>query len=350
MLVSVQALRAIAALSVALSHFDQMFYILQGRSTESSFYFGASGVDLFFVISGFIMIYSTPDWSEPFVFASKRISRVVPFYWIATAVALSVGAAFFDFWHVVSSLLFIPTVSAQSPYGQIVPSLGVGWTLNYEMMFYAVLTIAMFLPRKLGMAAVFLFLIAAGLSGLLVSWTIPIIRFWFDPIIVEFAFGMAIALAYRRSVVIPGVARIALAIGAIGAIYFSQSHIGGAGLPSGYRFLLWGLPAACLFSAAVLGRQDAEGLGLISRMLGLLGNASYSIYLLHTLVLHFIVVNWQNGLNHFPIFTVLAIGYVAVIIISLISHKLIERPAQRALQLLFAGINLEALGWRTVNP
>ncbi|WP_407155166.1 acyltransferase family protein [Bradyrhizobium sp. STM 3557] len=336
MLVSVQALRAVAALSVVLCHFSQAQLILSGHGDDwIPLYSLASGVDLFFVISGFIMVHSSEKLfgspGAPAIFFGRRLSRVVPPYWLATLIALAFAPSV-TWASLAGSLFFVPYVSNPT-YGQATPLLGVGWTLNYEMMFYVMFAATLMLPRKWALAAVGLALAimaALGHFGFIDQPT-PL-RFWCDPIIIEFALGMAIAIAYRKSIKLPALARTLLVLIAVTIIYGFQHHIGGGGMPSNDRLLVWGLPTAMIFTAGVLGPWPS-GHPSIQRAVVALGDASYSMYLIHPLVVTAIITQWAH-LSHFGLPRVLVVGFAVTIILSLLSYRFIERSAMNGLRIL----------------
>ena len=144
--VSIQHLRAIAALSVALFHACQW--------SQIDFGIGAAGVDLFFVISGFVMWTVTAGReAAPLTFLRRRVIRVAPLYWIVT-LALVAGALVFPQRfpevepradHILLSLAFIQHMN---PAGQPFPILAPGWTLNYEAVFYLVFASTLILPVR----------------------------------------------------------------------------------------------------------------------------------------------------------------------------------------------------------
>ena len=103
----------------------------------------ASGVDLFFVISGFIMVYSSEDlfgargaWRT---FLTRRLVRIVPLYWLTTAITIPLMSLTVDWQSLLGSYFFIPY---RAPSNAIVPLHGVGWTLNLEMFFYVIFAAA----------------------------------------------------------------------------------------------------------------------------------------------------------------------------------------------------------------
>ena len=158
---SIQALRAIAALLVTLGHLEHEAASLPAATTGYApilVDLTGAGVDLFFVISGFVMVYAshdlfaTPDAARRFL--TRRIARIVPIYWLVTTLFLAIMAAS----HVLSSApptwseiaksyLFVPYM----PHGGEVmqPVYKLGWTLNYEMFFYAVFALALLSGRVL---------------------------------------------------------------------------------------------------------------------------------------------------------------------------------------------------------
>ena len=281
MIRSVQALRAIAAVAVCICHAEYFQIIFSRRSySENAFEPLASGVDLFFVISGFVIVHSSGDlFGKPGArseFLIRRIARIVPPYW---AVTLMVWAATWilarfppDFTSVLQSLLFIPYANAS---GSMNPVHGVGWTLNFEMLFYVVFAICIVWPRRIAVPVVTgAFAVAILLRCYFEPSAVPLL-FWSDPIILEFVFGMWIAMLYGR-IEIPSGARIFIISVALLVIWMSRI---GAGTPTGYRFLLWGIPAAAIVAATVWAPQR-----FASPLLETLGDASYLIYLLHPLV------------------------------------------------------------------
>jgi len=173
-----QILRFVAAMLVAVMHITQAISIhVTGRGDAHYWGAGSAGVDIFFVISGFVMAITTQG--EPargparlaaaWVFIQRRILRIVPLYWFYTllkaALLLAIPAlavkSTIEPVHFAASLLFIPM---KSPWGLVQPVLPVGWTLNFEMLFYMVFAIAIALgaPRVRFCLTVFLALFLAG--------------------------------------------------------------------------------------------------------------------------------------------------------------------------------------------
>ena len=154
-LASIQVLRAAAALAVLFAHLWPALAQFGNENIIPNFTFGAAGVDLFFVISGFIMVYTSErlfgQRDGPGRFLTRRLIRIVPMYWALTTLVVVAwyGVKLPDHttWtNVVGSYLFIPTLK---PGGGTAPVLGVGWTLNYEMLFYFLFAITIMFQRRM---------------------------------------------------------------------------------------------------------------------------------------------------------------------------------------------------------
>ena len=175
MLISVQALRALAAWVVVCHHFMQIFFNFHASGPIGEFFVtkGAVGVDIFFVISGLVIFLSTQNSEMPAGrFMLNRIIRIVPAYWFYTAamgLLLLVAAPLLPHqvinWQTfMLSLFFIPT---ENPGGYgLYPTLNVGWTLNYEMFFYLLFsTVFLFKQRHRPLIVAAALFVIAGISG-----------------------------------------------------------------------------------------------------------------------------------------------------------------------------------------
>ncbi|MBW8298165.1 MAG: acyltransferase [Hydrogenophaga sp.] len=267
----IQYLRAAAAIAVVLFH--------AAEKTGYHFAIGAAGVDVFFVISGFIMwVVSARREPTPLQFLRARIRRIVPVYWLATAVMVAgaLGGLFpslvLSLEHVLASLFFIPARSPSN--GEIWPVLVQGWTLNFEMFFYVVFAGTLLLPRAWrlpAMAVLFGMLVIAGAlfvpdNAVLLSFT--------RPIILEFVAGMVIGELWLKGKVpspAMGLALIALALSGFATIQV-------AGLP--FDALVCG-PLAAALVVGVLALEAGRRIRF-APVAVVLGDASYAIYLWHT--------------------------------------------------------------------
>lgn len=288
MLRNIQALRALAALLVVVVHLETLAAPLGiGAAQLAPF---AVGVDLFFVISGFIMVHTTARRAQgPGAFLANRLLRIVPLYWTLTGLlfALAIvapgllGATRADPVALLKSLAFIPYGRAD---GTMRPVLFVGWSLNLEMAFYLVfalcLTVADLRRRVLAGVALLAAMAAFGLvwkQGLA-----PELRFLTQPILLEFAAGMALGYWYQ---VRPGDARrgtAALALMPLAVL----ALIAAATLPEPVARAL-PVPAALVPAAWLVWlalRAEAGGRTLAARPVQALGDASYALYLAHPFV------------------------------------------------------------------
>ena len=282
---SVQAMRGLAAVMVLLLHATEVATERFG-SRHQNWWAGAAGVDIFFVISGYVMSLSSGRLTRrkggATEFLKRRLERIVPIYWIATTlkVALLLMAPALALrglggsWHVAASYLFLPswnTVHAALP---VVP---VGWTLNFEMLYYALFALALALklpPLRMLMPV----LIGMALVPLAMHARVYALLTWCDPILLEFLFGMLLERAWRRGWKLrPAMAWVVLCV-ALSLLVLLPGQDGTL-----LRPFLWGLPAAAMLGAA-LSLEGSVGRRLPRWML-LIGDASYSIYLTHGFVL-----------------------------------------------------------------
>lgn len=280
----IQCLRFVAAMLVVLTH--STFYASERLNGKFPlFYIGAVGVDLFFVISGFVMYISSArlaakdrGWIE---FLERRFIRIIPLYWLVTTIkvaALILAPSLemhssFDLLYIIKSYLFIP---ARSSSGDIAPLVGVGWTLIFEMFFYAIFAFALATKSKFSW-------VLFGTVGLCIVASVfrtsnwPIWTFYLDPQLFEFIAGAAIAKwGVTRRIPVP----VAIGCLAVGAIALFNMPIAMHG--SLLMIPMQGIPAALI----VFGLVAIEPLvaGRWPRWLVYAGGASYSLYLIHPMI------------------------------------------------------------------
>lgn len=259
---NIQVLRGFAALNVVLLHAIATSVRYDRPAVNLSILgdWGANGVDIFFVISGFIMVWiqsRTPR--APIDFLRNRIRRVVPLYWILTTflfLVLSAAPGVFrslnsNFDLYVTSLLFATTFSSGER-----PLLYVGWTLEYELLFYLLFSFSILFGWS-QIRPVLIGLVLALLVGL----------GWIDAIAFEFVFGMVCAALVLRFGTQYRLAFVATLIGSFGLLASIWLK------PDLHRVFLYGVPAMFLvYGLAALGQCRTPALSYI-------GDASYSIYL-----------------------------------------------------------------------
>jgi exopolysaccharide production protein ExoZ len=333
---SIQVLRAVAALGVLTLHAatEKVTHIGGDPGPFRNFLLGAAGVDLFFVISGFVMVYSSEALfgrsDGPRKFFLRRLARIAPLYWVMTlAVILYIyvvhGAKLWELYSpasLIASFLFWPYPRMD---GYAFPVHLLGWTLNFEMFFYVVFAAAIMLPRRAAVATVCITFAVLVIVGRYVALPLPF-GFWSNSIILEFCLGMLIAAAYGEGVRLPPTA--AWGLGIIAVLGFAA-----AATPNGeWRVLFWGLPSAALVASCALAASTWHP-GAAGRFFGLLGDASYSLYLVHPLA--FPLVRWTVG-RWFDFSAVpwvyAVIAFIVAIAASILCYLLFERPITRALQ------------------
>jgi exopolysaccharide production protein ExoZ len=291
-LTNIQCLRAVAALMVVWLHAKEQF---PGMNEYFRSGFGAAGVDLFFVISGLIMVFSTANKEiKPWEFFVRRIQRIVPLYWLATTFLVLVAlmapqlqrSTTLVWPHVVASYLFIPMESPSFP-GHMWPVLVPGWTLNYEMAFYAIFALSLFFGRAWRIP--FLALVIGALVAVGQWFNFKgVFGFYTSDVMLTFVLGALIG----RHLISPdfaintykGLTILLVAIiswFAIDSLAFSS------------RFLNIGVPAALV----VLGCSYLPTFRFWgTNYLASIGDSSYSVYLTHffTLALLRIVVKYTD--------------------------------------------------------
>jgi exopolysaccharide production protein ExoZ len=333
-LIGIQCLRAVAAFAVLLYH-------AIGRLPGRSFEVGAAGVDAFFVISGFIMV-STVVHRAPLAtaFLYQRAVRIVPLYWAVTigivlltsAVPAAMPNFTWDCERLAASLLFVPHLD---PAGKIWPLVVSGWTLNYEMFFYALIGLALLLPERLQLRCIFGALGLLVLAGVVLQPTQPLARSWTDPLLVEFAAGGALALLHARGRLPGPGSGITLLGGSLGCFaLLAWMDV----VPVASRVLAYGLPAVAMVAGTLaLEPRLRHQRGLAPLLL--LGDASYSVYLTHSLVVSATIR--LVGAERVPLYLLASLALACVLGVG--CFLLFERPVTRFLRHLPARLARQAV-------
>lgn len=319
---SIQYLRGLAALGVLVFHVAER--------AGGAFGPGAAGVDVFFVISGFIMWTVTQRETTPSQFLVRRLQRIAPLYWgvtlLVVVVALAAPAAFPAMsptpGQVTRSLLFIPY---RDPEGLIAPLVIPGWTLNYEMFFYVLFALTLLAPVRLRP-----WLLTAVLAGLVAARPLgptadPLWATYTNPLLLEFAAGVWLGKAWsqgwRPTLLASGAMLVAGVLGFI-MVAFSGVDVEPA------RALLWGVPALLIVAGAI--GLERRGMAPALPVLHRVGDASYSLYLIHGLAISATVRGLAMvGLSSPPM--ILVCGLVVGVGAGLLVYRLVEQPLTRLL-------------------
>lgn len=314
MLNSVQYLRAIAATMVVIYHVLGEVYGARSNDNFSIVMF-SGGVDLFFVISGFVMFQSTADKTlAPHEFIRARLIRIVPLYWCATLAALAYfplvqGKALPAARDIVLSLLFIPY---SSPTEAFPPVLHPGWTLNYEMFFYALFACSLMFrrPNSRVMLVAASIAILVALKPMVAHWG-EAARVYTSGLMLEFLMGVCIGVLHRRGAITHG-GWLVLAGIAMALVFMGHN---GLGTP---RMVHFGLPASLIFAGMLSMENKVQRIA----WLALVGDASYSIYLSHAFTV--------DLLQRFvPLRDAPAAMVLGVVMLSLIAGIVVYRVAEQ---------------------
>jgi exopolysaccharide production protein ExoZ len=333
MCVQLQYIRAIAALLVVYFHAILQLEKLNPDAWITDYLFGKSGVDLFFVLSGFVMWITTADKAQSVAeFWWKRVRRVVPLYWAATLAAATVAFVLpqilkstqFDVPHILASLAFLPWLNPADPAGDMIaPVIVPGWTLNYEMYFYFLFGLCILVPVRHRIAAITALIGSVFVVANLAPESTAA-RFYGDTVIFEFVAGVLLGRIYQTGISFSAPV-IAMAV-SFGFAVLLYNDYRAFDLP---RLITIGLPAAfILFFATAIRIQDLKAW----RWLRILGDASYSIYLTHvfTLAGSRMIYPWVIGaLESDTLFVVLMMAMSTAV--GLASYYLFEVPVGRYL-------------------
>jgi len=333
MLVYIQILRFAAALAVVAFHvwgIAPRFIAVPADTPTLGLWQAGHGVDLFFVISGFIIYYATAAHAArgapptPAAFLRRRVERIVPLYFFAIAIVTLLALllpAIFDTpgWytpnHVLKSLAFISFTDGE------MPVVFVGWSLEYEMYFYLVVALLMALTHHVWRNIVLLF------SALTIVGQVPGVArflghygFFTDALILEFIFGVMVGVVFvhgKRANDANG--RIMLLAAAAAAVTLAVTD------PSS-RALAFGLPSAALVAAAAWINLKRTASSWPERALERLGDASFSIYLaqVNTVVFAAQAVAYLAPAIH-PLLLV-AVTSAMVVLAGLALNIAVERP------------------------
>lgn len=345
-LASVQALRGLAALAVMLFHFRWNINLSYPNLGDKLFGWGAIGVDVFFLISGFVITLSakrlTPGLSAAGVFLKHRVRRIFPAYFIILLISFLLSGAMSTFHYpekvsnLISAITFSPIDPNHAPfYIDDSGFYGVRWTLNYEMLFYVAMAFCLLSRYRW-------FLLFGGFSLSLVvfpmlaghSPTLDVSGYQFNsaymnlitnPIIWMFLVGVAFGLIYPYTKNLNNHVRVIFLVVAMSIAVYCVLYT--PLLNHGITMSGWYL--SILFIAVVL--NDKLITKFMPRFFVTLGEISFSLYLIHTLMnggigKRFEDIGVADGIPRF------LLSCVFSIVLAYLSYVLIERPVSRRKQ------------------
>jgi exopolysaccharide production protein ExoZ len=319
---SIRILRAVAATTVIIHH----VMITNGAA------FGAFRVDIFFVLSGFVIALALGAGTITVrEFVVSRVARIVPLYWLMTLVVFC-GAVLkpelfnsttANVGELLKSLFFIPY---QKESGQMFPMLFVGWTLNYEMLFYAVSALALLLMRERRFAFITLLLGALFFCSSAIHSTHAFAMFLAQDRLLEFPLGIAAWMVWKRGTRVP----VPLAAFGVIAMYVFMTCAEWA-LPGTSALVRNGLPSFCLVLCALsLERVIADN--RFTRALAYIGDASYATYLSHPFVVEGMRKLLPRVVHGFDVRTLSGaiLAIICATCVGCLFYRLVDRPLFKA--------------------
>lgn len=322
--VSVQILRAAAALSVYFFHYFGSLNDDFGLFGRNVFELGKYGVDIFFAISGFIICYAAGSETSPIKFFIKRLCRILPLYYGLTLALFMVALVAPGMLNsteanpvnLLKSLLFVPYVKEN---GLVQPLLFLGWTLNYEMFFYAVFALSLAAGRKAPLVASGMIVLLV-IAGYVFKPEGTVAAFYTSGIMLSFVWGCLVYLVWQHR---PEWIVSLKKFWPVFAALLIVQNFTDTGLP---RAFTYGVPAAFLL-ASVLTIQPGDG--IFSRFFQAMGDASYSLYLVHPYFLQVVVkvALPLMGLTWLSIVTMSVTAFVMTVVGSWLLFRLFEKPS-----------------------
>jgi len=333
-LLTLQVLRAVAANLVVLQHLNQFETKYAGGPIPFVQY-GDIGVDLFFVISGFVMVAVAGRDVGTMQFLSRRATRIYPTWWLASLITLGIAAAFPGVVHgsfeQISMWRSFLLVGDQRP-----PVIMSGWTLVHEMYFYVVFAaiLALRAPPLAGVVIWSLIILGVAATWPQYVMTSPVLQVVTSPLTFEFIMGVVIGVLWLKGrtpyAYIVGIFGIIALMGTIPTHYYLIANMGSIMESPNYpiwRIFLFGLPMALILYASVAYERSASSRPPV--FLVAIGDWSYSIYLFHFMVLSAVA---RAVLLAFPDRGALAsiilfiVGFAACNIAGAVVYVLFERP------------------------
>lgn len=341
---ALQLLRAVAVTLVALEHSGQTLDAMGIGGVPD---LGAFGIDIFFVISGFILSLTviksraTPGFEAMWEFIKRRLIRIYPIYWVIallTLFRLTLSHQILRHNYIPAFFLLPGLHSALSP-----AIFSYSWTMTFEMLFYVVLGLILFGTTRKAVPVLIVLLSISGSAGMFVNICHPLVILACNPLLLEFVFGAVLAQMYVRYGHRRWIGRVLTVAGAVSALYLGKQHslsiaygpamiFSNAGVYA--RVATWGVSAAALVAGMVFWSPSMKSAP--ARWSVLTGNASYSAYLVSALVLEYAGRLYLRLATPSPTFLsrfmYQATMILAVLGVGLACYVLVEKPMLNYLQ------------------
>lgn len=329
-IISIQVLRFVAAFVVVLFHSHvalvRRFPDHVPGQIDHAFEVGASGVHIFFVISGFVMVYTSIRSSlTPTTFLNRRLIRIYPIYWVVLAAYLAAHQFLGTPYHI--SLVEVGKTSLLLP-GYSAMVIGPGWTLSFEMYFYLCFGLALTFGVSRGLIALSIFFFISVVTGRLLIPGTPLAKVMTDSLLLEFICGAWLGLAYARGFGVGEKIGAALMIAALG-LFAAGFWFDYDALPS---VISWGIPSLLLV-AGTLAFEPRMKSG-VGQFFGRLGDSSYLLYLSHVLIIDLILATAVSTLNDSETAAVLMSLPFAIVCTAIAAggYKTLELPLLKMLK------------------
>jgi exopolysaccharide production protein ExoZ len=347
---SIQLLRAVAACLVVYAH-SVSVQTNFSESLQQNFFnlknFGCIGVDLFFVISGFIILFVSKKYiglNQGVTFLIKRFIRINPVYYVTSIIYIGIviiitlaqnsSISVEYIWNALCDTFLI--LPASGKIGLYLPLLIVGWTLSFEWLFYIIFFITILVKRVNKTLLLFILILSLISLGYLIRPTDYRLIFITNPIILEFLLGASICFIYLKIKTVPvSISILLLTIGLAAYIYFIFFGYGNlwlyknilSGQLSMQRFILWGVPSSFILAGSIFLEKSGLFRSLWNnKYIQLTGDASYSIYLFHLCIFEYINVLYKANSNLLPGDISIILRFIVSVIAGIGYYKLVEKP------------------------
>ncbi|RQO39125.1 hypothetical protein DBR39_09045 [Chryseobacterium sp. KBW03] len=324
---NIQILRGISALLVCCFHFRDTINFPGLAIGDILFKKGSIGVPVFFIISGFIMAFttqkinfSTDSFRQITLFYKRRVIRIVPLYYLLTLAAMIPGGSFLLYFHgaglyeLIHSLLFLPTKKE-------FPVLFLGWSLNFEMFFYLIFGLSLFFKEKRYYFIIGFFILTSVL-GYFMHFENPYLRMVSHSLNLYFIVGVLFSLLLNRFTIPRSWAALLSGIGILSFILVLLSII-----PIDNEWIKLAIISLFVFSFLTFDYVfHCKG----NKALIFLGDISYSLYLSHPFVGIILKKFKVEGYLNIPFFL---LKIVLVIIVASLLYYFVEKRVTNYLKI-----------------
>ncbi|HEY4289056.1 MAG TPA: acyltransferase [Puia sp.] len=331
---SVQIMRGVASILVVLLHIS-IKGAQYGNGALKGFSIGGSGVDLFFLISGYIMCVSTVNRClTPYQFIFLRIKRIMPLYWLVTTVALAVYLYNPKLVNTSGGETSIWASYVLFPNGKKFLNSN-GWTLSYEFFFYFIFALFIYKGTYKALKVSSIILSILVVTGLCVNYDGILFNFSTNILYLEFVFGMGCFYFFNRKNVRPDL-KYGIAFCLLGCLLLVLEAFYKVPDQEKWRGFFWGIPMLSIFIGLLsLEHLIRQSRSAIRNLLLEIGNSSYSLYLVHP----FVLSGTAMGLKHFKmasnpwLFAIMLL--TLAVAIGHLTYLYIERPLTSLVKRVF---------------